>query len=318
MYSPSTMAMTLDLVSLCNKYMKSLPKTMNANTVKAKQHFCNEILKTWGNIEVADLKVFQVQEFLEERIKKCSVNSFNVYKKHGAALFNFAFKQQLLPPGSLNVFEAVDRKPHVRKKRVPAPVDDVLEVLSVATEDQKNLLMVYLLTGARKSEILDMVWDDIDFENRTFLLHTKKSGTGLVKTTKHEMSDHLYDLFQTLLQKRHPKLQNVFWHRYYSKIAGKDVDEKYTSINKMTRRLCKKAGVEHFTLHQLRHLAATILKVHGHMSISQLQLFLRHDNQKTTEIYAGFLDGGTQEQGDFLGEFWSEKLQEVEGADTGG
>ena len=49
------------------------------------------------------------------------------------------------------------------------------------------------------------------------------------------------------------------------------------------------------------------------MSISHLQLFLRHDNQKTTEIYSGFLDGGTQEQGDFLGKFWSEKLKEVEG-----
>ena len=44
------------------------------------------------------------------------------------------------------------------------------------------------------------------------------------------------------------------------------------------------------------------------MSIAQLQKFLRHDNQKTTEIYAGFLDVGTQEQGDFLGDFWSKKL----------
>jgi hypothetical protein len=48
------------------------------------------------------------------------------------------------------------------------------------------------------------------------------------------------------------------------------------------------------------------------MSISQLQLFPRHDNQKITEIYSAFLGGGTQEQGDFLGEFWSEKLKEAE------
>ncbi len=45
---------------------------------------------------------FQVQEFLEDRIKNCSVNSFNVYKKHGSAIFNFAIKQQLLPHGSIN------------------------------------------------------------------------------------------------------------------------------------------------------------------------------------------------------------------------
>ncbi len=33
-----------------------------------------------------------------------------------------------------------------------------------------------------------------------------------------------------------------------------------------------------------------------------------------TPFLSGFLDGGTQEQGDFLGEFWSDKLKEVEGA----
>ncbi len=65
-------------------------------------------------------------------------------------------------------------------------------------------------------------------------------------------------------------------------------------------------------------LAATILKVEGHMSIAQLQKFLRHDNQKTTEIYAGFLDASTQEQGDFLGDFWSKKLAGLDSAaDTG-
>ena len=115
-----------------------------------------------------------------------------------------------------------------------------------------------------------MIWDDIDFENRIFLLHTKKSGTGLVKTTKHEMSETLFTLFQKKLITRCPKRPNVFWHRFYSRKVGKDVDEKYNSINKMTGRLCKRAGVGHFTLHQMRHLAATILKVHGYMSISQL------------------------------------------------
>ena len=52
------------------------------------------------------------------------------------------------------------------------------------------------------------------------------------------------------------------------------------------------------------------------MSIAQLQEFLRHDNQKTTEIYAGFLDAGTQEQGDFPGDFWTKKLAGLDSADV--
>ncbi len=80
--------------------------------------------------------------------------------------------------------------------------------------------------------------------------------------------------------------------------------------------MCKAAKVKKFTLQQLRHLAVIILKVEGHMSIAQLQKFLRYDNQKTTEIYAGFLDAGTQEQGDFLGDFWSKKLADLDSADN--
>lgn len=49
---------------------------------------------------------------------------------------------------------------------------------------------------------------------------------------------------------------------------------------------------------------------------TQLQKFFRHDNQKTTGIYAGFFDAGTQEQGDLLGEFWSKKLAALDDADT--
>ncbi len=88
------------------------------------------------------------------------------------------------------------------------------------------------------------------------------------------------------------------------------IEDRYKHLNKFTERLCIKADVPHFTLYQLRHLAATLLKESG-ASLSQMQLFLRHDEQKTTEIYAGHLDNSTTEQTEYLGAFWSAKLNEV-------
>ncbi len=79
----------------------------------------------------------------------------------------------------------------------------------------------------------------------------------------------------------------------------------------MTQYLCRKAEVPVFGLHQLRHLATAILKGYGSLSIAELQLFLRHDNQKATEIYAGHLDTGTQVQADVLDDFWSKQLSSV-------
>jgi hypothetical protein len=42
------------------------------------------------------------------------------------------------------------------------------------------------------------------------------------------------------------------------------------------------------------------------MSLAQLQRFLRHDHQKTTEIYAGHFEMGTRKQTDGLADFWKE------------
>ena len=44
------------------------------------------------------------------------------------------------------------------------------------------------------------------------------------------------------------------------------------------------------------------------MSLAQLQRFLRHDHQKSTEIYAGHIEMGTKKQTDYLADFWKGKL----------
>jgi integrase len=125
------------------------------------------------------------------------------------------------------------------------------------------------------------------------------------------MSELFFELLQKILTDRHHELEFVFWHRYFSRKHGERIDGPYTSLSKMTEHLCKRAGVEKFGLHQLRHLSSAILKNDGKMSIAQMQLFLRHSQQRTTEIYAGFLEIGTQVQADYLGKFWSGKLSET-------
>jgi hypothetical protein len=66
-------------------------------------------------------------------------------------------------------------------------------------------------------------------------------------------------------------------------------------------------------LNQLRHLATAILKDKADMSLAKLQRFLRHEHQKTTEIYAGHIETGTKKQTDFLADFWTDKLDLAEG-----
>ena len=93
-------------------------------------------------------------------------------------------------------------------------------------------------------------------------------------------------------------------------------EDRFQHLNKFTVRLCKKAKVPPFNLHQLRHLATAILKDEADMSLAKLQRFLRHDHQKTTEIYAGHIETGTKKQTDFLADFWTDKLDLNEGQES--
>lgn len=227
-------------------------------------------------------------------------------------LFQWGKKHGLLSGDSINPFAETEKKPHEPGRPRPAPIEHVTRAYMVAEPDKKDLLLSYLITGARKSEILKWEWTDIDFANMIYAVHTRKAGSGVVKTTHHEMPDLLYDMLKRRFAKRHPTLPYVFWHRFWDQKKNDWREDRYMELNKFTKRLCKRAGVPKFDLHQLRHLGTSILKDIGDINLAKLQRFLRHDHQRTTEIYAGHIETGTQAQTDFLANYWAGILDDSE------
>ena len=141
----------------------------------------------------------------------------------------------------------------------------------------------------RVCQAILILYKSHEFENRIYALHTRKSRSRTINTTYHEMPTSLYDVLQRRFKNRHPILPYVFWHRFWDRKLKDWREDRYQYLNKFTVRLCTKAKVPPFNLHQLRHLATAILKDKAHMSLAKLQRFLRHDHQKTTEIYAGHM-----------------------------
>jgi len=305
-----TTLMSLDLLTLCNEYLGDAKASfVGHDTFAGKQRFCREILEKWGNIACEDITVHMAQSYLLERAKRVSNISFNVYRKEGRRLFEWGIEQQLLPKHSTNPFSEVKKKRHEKSKTPPAPIEHVSQAYMAATPDQKDLILTYLITGGRKTEILKWEWTDIDFKNRIYALHTRKSSSGEIKTTYHEMPELLFKILQRRFKKRHSTLPFVFWHRFWDRKKKEWREDRYQNLNRFTERICKKAGVPKFDLHQLRHLATSVLKEKADMGLAKLQRFLRHDHQKTTEIYAGHLETGIKEQTDFLGGFWQGILE---------
>ena len=301
---------SLDLLTLCNEYLEDAKISfIGKDTFAGKQRLCRELLKKWGNLPFEDITVHMAQKYLLERANRVSNNSFNVYRKEGRRLFEWGKKQNMLPRYSVNPFAEVEKKRHETKNSRPAPIEHVTKAYMAATPDQKDLILTYLVTGGRKSEILKWEWSDIDFKNKIYALHTRKSGSGELKTTYHEMPALLLDILDRRFKKRHAILPYVFWHKFWDRKKKEWREDRYQNLNRFTERICKKAGVPKFGLHQLRHLATAVLKEKANMGLAKLQRFLRHDHQKTTEIYAGHLETGTKEQTDFLANFWEDAFE---------
>jgi len=306
-----------DLLTLCNEYLDDAEVScLGHDTLAGKKRFCREVLECWGNRPCTDISIHMVHQYLIGRARRISNNSFNVYRKEGRRLFEWGKKHGLISRNHINPFTEIEKKPHATGRPRPAPIDDVIQVYLVATPDQKDLLLTYLVTGARKSEILTWKWTDIDFQNRVYALHTRKTGSRTLKTTHHEMPGLLFNLLQRRFRKRHATLPYVFWHRFWDRKRKAWREDRYQNLNRFTVRLCERAKVTPFNLHQLRHLATSILKDKGNMSLAQLQRFLRHDHQKTTEIYAGHIEMGTRKQTDYLADFWQRKLVDSNSAAT--
>ncbi len=78
-----------------------------------------------------------------------------------------------------NPFKAVERFGEDKRPRYVPSEEDFWKVFQAAeTEQDRAMLLAYLHTAARRSEVLNPRWDDLDFANSRLRLWTKKRQGG--------------------------------------------------------------------------------------------------------------------------------------------
>lgn len=113
----------------------------------------------------------------------------------------------------------------------------------------KPIVEIAYATGMRRGEILGLRWDQIDFKNRVIVLEADDT------KTKNRREIPLDDTLVALLQQvpRTLKCPSVFTFK------GKRMSGARTAFDKA----CKRAGIENFRFHDLRHCAVTNMRKAG-------------------------------------------------------
>lgn len=184
-----------------------------------------------------------------------------------------------------------------KERRVLTEGEDI-RLLQACRQSQSPYLycivLIALTTGARKSEILHLTWDAIDFDNRIAHIKDSKNGqarrVGLVESVLQELKK-LYqscDLRKSLV--------------FASKTAFGKID-----IKKAWHTALKRANIENFVFHGLRH---HFCSVGGELGASgtQLRAQLGHSSSRMTDHYSHLDANSTR----FIGESIEKRIEHVQ------
>ncbi len=266
------------------------------------------IVADLGNIWLQKLSPEQVRRFYTKKGKD-GLSSKTINSIHGVlhlALEN-AVRWNYV---SRNVCDLVKPPRIVSREVTPLTLEQARALLSSVREHRlEELLVVAVVTGMRRGELLALRWSNIDFERRTLLvLHTvdyipkygyvetepkTKAGKRLI-SLPHFLVDMLK---QHRLQQLEQRLkQGDAWEN--RDLVFPDLRGGYFNPNYLLRvfkKLLNEAGLPHMPFHDLRHSAATILLSMG-VNIKVVQELLGHSNISITlGTYAHLLPSMQQE-----------------------
>lgn len=193
---------------------------------------------------------------------------------------------------------ALNLKTPKKEKRLPKylSLEDSKKLLNVASDEENRnherdfaIITLFLNCGMRLSELVGINIQDIDFEeyklnvigkgNKERTIYLNKACMKAIsnymnvrqaKNTKHDKKFSDKALF---LSERNERISN----RTVQYIISKELAKAGLDVNK-------------YSVHKLRHTAATLMYQYGQVDIRALQELLGHESIATTEIYTHVSD----------------------------
>lgn len=202
-----------------------------------------------------------------ERKKGLSTRSINNYIRHCRASLNKAVEWEYIKS---NPLAGAKELPVSRKKPEFLTRDQVPRfIASISDLDLRRMVVAYLATGRRRSELARLAWKDLDLQKNRYKV-TVKGG----KKQEYPINT----IFRAVLLAIGKKEGRVF--------------EKWKHVDTISRRAKEaliNAGFPNLSLHSLRHTYASLKVLEGR-SLKEVQELLGHSEQRTTEIYAHIED----------------------------
>ena len=256
-------------------------------------------------IPLRNLDHTMIQRYMDEK-HECgrldgkgglSPRSLRLHKNIISQTLDLAVQTKLIPANPCQFVELPQNVRYESTFYTAAQLQDLFTALQ--GDELLPLVKITVLYGLRRSELLGLQWDSIDFERKTMTIrHTVSKVTEVVAKdkTKNASSRRTFPLTEEAeaIFRRAKELEQqnrAAFGREYQENAyvfkwadGHPYSPDY--ISHRFNRLLKKHGLPHIRFHELRHSCASLLIDMG-FTLKDVQEWLGHSDIKmTANIYA--------------------------------
>lgn len=135
----------------------------------------------------------------------------------------------------------------------------------------QHIVGLLLLTGARKRELLDAKWENVDLARRSWFIPTTKTG----KPRHVPLSQAAIDIIESL-----PRYNACQWL-----VPNPDTLKPFVSIKNAWAYAIKAANLPGLRIHDLRHSAASFM-VNSGVDLFAVGKVLGHASYQSTQRYS--------------------------------
>ena len=301
-------------VDFLKHFLAIKKNTIEPVTINMYNKLAENISKYFKNmrLKLKDLKPYHIEGFYKsEYARGLSSNSVLKYHVLIRECLQYAFINDLV---LVNVADKVKR-PKVEKFRASFyDIKEIEKLFEVIQDNECKLpIMLTAMYGFRRSEVLGLKWNAIDFENKLIsvqhkVLETKIDGKReiyLSDKLKNQTSNRTLPLLlqaeQLLLDKKNEIEKNKI-------LLGKNYDNRYLDYvcvdnlgrlilpNRLTKnfiKILRRNNLRKIRFHDLRHSCASIMLSNG-VPMKQIQEWLGHADFGTTANIYSHLDYSTK------------------------
>jgi integrase len=242
-------------------------KTYQRSYDSTERIITNHVLPRWGKKRLDEIKQQEVGKWLaDKRAGGLAPATVEKIRTMFSRSFELARQWELFDRNPVKDVPRV-RFNNARERYLTSQEAEGLRLACECSSNTqlKHIVGLLLLTGARKSELLNAEWRHIDLEKRSWKLTMTKNGRG-----RHvPLSQPAVDIIKQL-----PKFDACPYL-----LPNPQTRKPYTDIKRAWQEARKLAGLDDLHLHDLRHSAAsfminagidlyTVGKMIGHVSVA--------------------------------------------------